>query len=97
MTDDDGILGKVRPHGFSPAEVQEYEIAIDALNSVIGIYSARYHEERDNPTAAAALRAEISRYVQLQKSLSPGDRERVAEVRRECVAIIQEARQRPTP
>jgi hypothetical protein len=95
--DHDGILDKVRPHGFTPEEVRDFEIAIDRINSVIAVYSARYHERRDDPVAAAPLRAEISRWVRIQESLSPGDRQRVAEIRREGEAIIRDARGRPAP
>jgi hypothetical protein len=95
LTDNDWILDALRPHGFSPEEVQEYEITVDRINTVIGIYSARLDLVRDDPAEAAPLRAEVSRWVQIQKGLRIGDRERVAEIRRECDAIIREARGRP--
>lgn len=97
MSDDDWILEAMRPHGFTPEEVQAYEIAVDRINSVIGIYSARLHEVRDDDTAAAPLRAEIDRWVEIRKGLSIGDRERVEEIRRVCNAIIRKAHGRPAP
>jgi len=97
VTDDDGILNKVRPHGFTPEEVRDFEIAIDRINRVIAVYSAQYHERRDDPVAVTLLRAEISRWVRMQESLSPGDQERVAAIRREGEAIIREARGRSAP
>lgn len=97
MSDDDWILKAMRPHGHSPEEVQAYEIAVDRINSVIGVYSARLHEVRDDPAAAAPLRAEIDRWVEIRKGLAIGDRERVEQIRRECNAIIREAHGRPAP
>jgi hypothetical protein len=95
--DYDGILDKVRPHGFTPEEVRDYEIAIHIINSVIAIYSARYHERRDDPVAAEPFRAEIRRWARVRESLSPGDGKRVAEIRHECGAIVREARRRLAP
>lgn len=99
MSDDyDGILDKARPtHPYDPDEERDYEIAMDKVNSVVGVYSARLHEVRDDPAAAAPIRAEITRWVEIQKSLRIDDRERVARVRREGEAIIREARGHPAP
>jgi hypothetical protein len=93
----DSILGRLQPHGWSPEDVTAYEIAVDGIHRVIGIYTGRLHEQRDDPAAVAESRAEIARWADVQQQLRIGDRERVAEVRRQCSAIVREAGGRPAP
>ncbi|HEU4426197.1 MAG TPA: hypothetical protein VFR67_26970 [Pilimelia sp.] len=92
MTDEDSVIGRVRPHGLDPETVTAYEVAQGLLNQVIGAYSARLHEQRDSPEAVAALRAEQARYAAMSRELRPGDRQRVEEVTRECAAILRDLR-----
>ena len=90
---DESVLGGMRPHGWSPDEVAAYEVAVALLNQVVGVYAARIRDQRDDPAAVAALRAEQARYVEQRQRLRPGDRDGVARVRRECAAIIRAADQ----
>jgi hypothetical protein len=92
-----GILDKVQPHGYTPEQVRDYEIAVDKINSVVGVYSARLHPVRDDPTASAPIRAEIDRWVEMRKSLRIGDHERMEEIRCAGEAISREAHGRSAP
>lgn len=87
--DDDSILAQVRPHGWDPQTVTAYEVAVDLLNQVVGVYSARIAGQRD-PEAIASLREAQGRYIETRKRLRPGDRDEVARIRQECAAIIRE-------
>ena len=92
--DDESVLARVEPYGADPDDVAAYDVVVDLLNQVVGVYSAQIRDEqRREPVdheAVAALRETQASYVGTQRRLRPGDRERVAELRRECAAIIRE-------
>lgn len=90
MSDDDSVLGDLQARGWGPDDVSAYEFTMDLLNEVIGVCSARLDEQRDDAGAVAALSAQKARYAALRAELRPGDRERVAQLREECAAIIRE-------
>nr|CTQ95542.1 hypothetical protein [Kibdelosporangium sp. MJ126-NF4] len=85
------MLASVKPHGLDPDDVMEYEIAEDRLNYVIGIYTAWIREaEKSDPAAVDSLTEAQIRYIGVRKALRPADRERVAQVLRECAEIIRQ-------
>lgn len=91
--DDEPILARVEPHGRDEDEVRAYEVALDLVNQVIGLYTTRIRDlERTEPVdeeRIAALRDRQASYVRLRDLLRPGDREQVMRLRHECATIIR--------
>jgi hypothetical protein len=92
--EDVSVLSRIEPHGWDPDTVAAYEVAVDLLNQVVGVHSARIRDaERTEPPdeqAVAALREEQAKYVDARRHLQPSDHEQVARIRWECAAIIRE-------
>jgi hypothetical protein len=89
MTDrpsDASVLEGLQPFQWSSIEAVAYEAAIEAINGVVGAYSARIavEETKPDPDAEAIARWESAQAecARRREELDPTDHETIAEVRR---------------
>lgn len=99
MPEEFSATGRLRPHQWSNEETAAYEGAIEAVNAVVGAYSARIAQEEaqqvpdlDRIAAAKAARTELARE---RERLVPTDHAAIAAARRhyaELAAAVREGR-----
>jgi len=95
----DSAAGTGRAKALDPQAEIAYEVPIDLLNEVVGIYSARLwdaeHAVSPDPDVAAALRRSMAHWVKVREGLRPDDQQEVARISQECGAIIRDFREGP--
>ncbi|AVH54850.1 hypothetical protein C4B68_02475 [Streptomyces dengpaensis] len=87
----------MRGFEWDSEEAVAYEAAIEAVNGVVGAYSARIAAEEARPepdaqaiAAAIAGRREVQR---LRESLDPADHAAIARTRREMTELARQIRE----
>ena len=84
---------------LDPQTELAYEVCIDLINEVVGVYSARLWDEqhavRPDLDVIADLRQLISRCAQTQQDLRPRDTDEVARISQECGAVLRESAGKP--
>ncbi|WP_327687073.1 hypothetical protein [Streptomyces sp. NBC_00467] len=87
------VIRNLRPHDWSSEEAVAYEAAIEAINNVVGAYSALIADAELRPGTEAAL-AEYRRLrtecQQERRALKAEDSENVARIRRVYAARLNE-------
>ena len=77
----------MKPYEWSDQESVDYEAALEAINGLVGAYSARITTERAKPTpdleAIARWRDERAACADARRELRPTDHDEVARVRRD--------------
>lgn len=96
--EDEPVLGELAPAEWSSQESVGYEVALEAINHVVGCYSALIAAERDRPAPDSAaieqLQAARRRAAEQARGLDPADQAAVAEVRARYRALAAELDQR---
>lgn len=86
------VLAGAEPVELAPDDETAYELVIDLLDSVVGLYSERIraaeHAPGPDPEAIARLVAEQVHYLKTRAALTPQDQAQVAALRSECAAIL---------
>jgi hypothetical protein len=81
------VVERMKPYDWSDQESVGYEAALEAINGLVGAYSARITAERAKPTpdleAIARWRDERAACADVRRALSPTDHDEVARVRRD--------------
>jgi predicted hotdog family 3-hydroxylacyl-ACP dehydratase len=92
------VLGRLQSFAWSSEDSVAYEAALEAINGVVGAYSALIAAEQARPeprpgviAEAEAGRAECARW---REQLDPSDREAVAEARRRFSQLARDIRSR---
>ncbi|MGW6943465.1 hypothetical protein ACWGF3_31300 [Streptomyces xanthophaeus] len=97
---DEGIsvTHQLQPYAWSNEETAAYEAAIEAVNGVVGAYSALIAAEEAKPAPdqdviadACAARARLARE---RENLRPEDREQIAAARQHYAQLAREVRER---
>jgi hypothetical protein len=91
------LIDQLQPYTWSDQETANYEAAIEAINELIGTYSARISAEnaktQPNQAAITEWRDAQARCATLQHELRAVDHVAVARVRAEYPAIVRRLRQ----
>ncbi|MFF8513461.1 hypothetical protein ACF064_35995 [Streptomyces sp. NPDC015492] len=87
------VIGNLRPHTWSSEQSVAYEAAIEAINGVVGAYSALIADAESRPgteSAVAEYRQRRAECQQERRSLKAEDAENVARVRTAYAARLRE-------
>lgn len=86
----------MKPYEWSSQESVNYEAALEAINELIGAYSARIAREEAKVTpdlaAVASWEAETDACVQAQRNLDPTQHDDVARIRRDYPIQVRAVR-----
>ncbi|MFC8957374.1 hypothetical protein ACFT8P_32755 [Streptomyces sp. NPDC057101] len=90
------ITHALEPHDWSNEETAAYEAAIEAVNGVVGAYSARIaaEEAKPNPdrTVLKEARAAQARLAREREALRSSDLEQIAAARQRYAQLAREVR-----
>ncbi|GHE71903.1 hypothetical protein GCM10018785_45200 [Streptomyces longispororuber] len=81
---------------WSAEDGTSYEVALDGINYVVGIFSALITEAESagDPARAQELREQQASWSARRRSLSPADRAGVEAVFSECARLLRQSRRR---
>ena len=92
------ITGSLDPYTWDSEAAVAYEVAIEAINGVVGAYSALIHEERQRPEPNEERLAELRRLsMECQRErerINPDDAKQVAEIRQRYSQRLHDLRER---
>jgi hypothetical protein len=92
----ESVIGSLPAYEWSSEETAAYEAAVEAINGVVGAYSARIAAEEVKPDPNVVVIAALSRASAVcateREGLDPTDQEGIAEVRRRYAALADEIR-----
>jgi hypothetical protein len=90
------ITGSLDPYTWDSEAAVDYEVAIEAINGVVGAYSALLDDEEQRPEPDGERLAELNRLsAECQRErerIDPDDAEQVAEVRRQYSQRLNDLR-----
>jgi hypothetical protein len=96
--EDESVLARIGTATWSPEDGVAYEVAVEAINQVVGAYSGLIGREEatDSPDATAieSWRTARGEWARRRRALSPADRAGVDRVLEECSALLPELRGR---
>jgi hypothetical protein len=82
------ILLGLEPFRWSNDAATNYEITLEKMSRVVGLYSNLARRPDTSAADEARYRAEMSRWVDVRRTLRAQDTDAVEAVRRECTELI---------
>lgn len=94
----DSLLGGLDGPAPDMDAVQDFDVTVDRINRVIALLTAQsaHEEARPHPDTERLedLRRRQEHLIAERSTLTPRDRERVAQLHQECVGLLRAARGR---
>jgi hypothetical protein len=91
------ITGSLDPYTWDSEAAVAYEVAIEAINGVVGAYSALIHEEQQRPEPDDERIAELRRLrrecQREREHINPDDAKQVAEIRQRYSQRLHDLRE----
>jgi hypothetical protein len=94
---DPSVIGNLPPYTWDSEESVAYEVALEAINEVRGVLTAKVAAERAKPSPDAGRIAEWrtarGKYAEVARRLDPTDHAEVARIRQEYPALARSLRE----